>query len=120
MLSTMHSDEFVSVPKHSRKEEIVRKPACIHDYNTFMGAVDNTDMVLNTITSTRKSTKWYKKYCMHMKEMCTWNAYCLYKLKTGVTMSMAKFHLKLIEQNIKNQHSDILLIQVLILLMIIL
>lgn len=98
MLSTMHSDEYVSVPKRSRKEEIVRKPACVHDYNSFMGAVDNTDMVLSTINSTRKSTKWYKKYFMHMIDMCIWNAHCLYKLKTGVTISMAKFHLKLIEQ----------------------
>lgn len=98
MLSTMHSDEFVSVPKRSRKEEIVQKPACIHDYNSFMGAVDNIDMILSTINSTRKSTKWYEKYFMHMIDMCIWNAYCLYKLKTGATISMAKFHLKLIDQ----------------------
>lgn len=30
--------------------------------------------------------------------MCIWNVYCLYKLKNGVTISMAEFHLKLIEQ----------------------
>lgn len=54
MLFTMHSDELVIVPKHSIKEEIVQKPAYIHDYNNFMEAVDNTDIILNTI---RKSTK---------------------------------------------------------------
>lgn len=30
--------------------------------------------------------------------MCLWNDYCLCKLKAGATVSIAKFHLDLIEQ----------------------
>lgn len=51
MISTMHREEFVNVPKHW-KQEIVEKPVCVHDYNKLMGAVDKTDMVISTIQST--------------------------------------------------------------------
>ena len=33
--------------------------------------------------------------------MCLWNSYCLYKLKTDKTISIAKFQLKLIDQILK-------------------
>lgn len=57
MISTMHTEEFVDVPKRYNKQEIIRKSACIHNYNNLMGAVDKTDMVISTIQSTRKTTK---------------------------------------------------------------
>lgn len=55
MISIMHTEEFVDVPKRYRKEEIVQKPACVRDYK--LDAVDKTGMVINTIQSTRKTTK---------------------------------------------------------------
>ena len=30
-----------------------------------MGAVDKTDMILNSINTVRKSLKWYKKFFFH-------------------------------------------------------
>lgn len=36
-----------------------------------------------------------------MIDMCLWNSYCLYKLKTNKTISIAKFQLKLIDQILK-------------------
>ncbi|XP_017790882.1 PREDICTED: piggyBac transposable element-derived protein 4-like [Habropoda laboriosa] len=104
MLSTMHTEEFVSMPKHSRKEEMVQKPSCVCDYNKFMGIVDKTDMVISTIGSMCKSMKWFKKYFFHMIDLCLWNACCLYKLKTGAPISMAQFYLKLIEQILTKYH----------------
>jgi len=58
MISTMYTEEFVDVRRHYRKQEIVQKPACVHDYNKLMGAVDKTDMVISTIQSTSKTIKW--------------------------------------------------------------
>lgn len=98
MLFTKYLNKFVSVPKHSSKEEIIQKPACIRDYNTLLRPVDNIGIISSTINSTRKGTKWYKKYFMYIVDMCTWNAYCLYKSKTGATISMTKFYLKLIDR----------------------
>lgn len=40
MLSTMHTEEFVNVPKRYRKKKIVQKPSCVCDYNKFMRIVD--------------------------------------------------------------------------------
>ena len=44
MISTIHKEEFVDVPKHYSVQEIVQKPLCVHDYNKLMGAVDRIDM----------------------------------------------------------------------------
>jgi len=43
----------------------------------------------------------YRKYFLFMINMCLWNVYYLYKLKTGKTISIAKFQLKLIDQILK-------------------
>jgi len=54
IISTMHTKEFVDVPRRYKKQEIIQKPACVHDYNKLMDAVDKTDMVISTIQSTKK------------------------------------------------------------------
>ena len=66
IISTIHTEEFVDVPKHYSAQEIFQKLSCVHDYNELMGAID---MVISTINS-RKTTKWYKKYFFHMIDMC--------------------------------------------------
>ncbi|CAK9809208.1 PiggyBac transposable element-derived protein 4 [Anthophora quadrimaculata] len=98
MLSSCHNHEFVNIKLHYRTQEIIKKPKCVVDYNRLMGSVEKADMVINTIHSQRKSLKWYKKYFFHLIDMCVWNAFCLYKLKTSKQISMAKFHLELIRQ----------------------
>jgi len=42
MILTMHTQEFVNVPRRYRKQKIVQKPTCVHDYK-LMSAVDKTD-----------------------------------------------------------------------------
>ena len=101
MLSTFHTEEFVNTKIHYRTKEMITKPKCVVDYNRFMGTVDKTDMVISTIHSQRKNLKWYKKYFYRLLDICVWNAYCLYKIKTGKHISMAKFHLELIRQILK-------------------
>ena len=66
IISIIHTEEFVDVPKHYSAQEIFQKLSCVHDYNELMGAID---MVISTINS-RKTTKWYKKYFFHMIDMC--------------------------------------------------
>ena len=93
MISTIYTEEFVDVPKHYSAQEILQKPSCVYDSDKLMGAIDRTDMVISTINSTRKTTKWYKKYFFHMINICLWNSYCLCKLETNKTISIAKFQL---------------------------
>ncbi|XP_046142326.1 piggyBac transposable element-derived protein 4-like [Osmia bicornis bicornis] len=106
MLSSFHSEEFVETKRHYRTREMIMQPKCVFDYNKLMGAVDKTDMVISTIHSERKALKWYKKYFFHLIDICIWNAYCLYKLKTGKQISMASFHLELIRQLLSRYQSD--------------
>ena len=106
MLSTFHTEEFVDTKIHYRTKEMIIKPKCVVDYNRSMGAVDKTDMIISTIHSQRKNLKWYKKYFFHLLDICIWNAYCLYKLKSGKYISMAKFHLELIRQILRRYHSS--------------
>lgn len=49
MLFIMYLNELVSVLKRSSKEEIVQEPACIRDYNSLMGAVDNISIISSII-----------------------------------------------------------------------
>lgn len=106
MLSTFHTEEFVETKIHYRTKEMIMKPKCVVDYNRSMGAVDKTDMIISTVNSQRKNLKWYKKYFFHLLDVCIWNAYCLYKLKTRKQISMAKFHLELIRQILRRYHSS--------------
>lgn len=98
MLSTLHTEEFVDTKIHYRTKEMIIKPKCVVDYNRSMGAVDKIDMIISTIHSQRKNFKWYEKYFFHLLDLCIWNSYSLYKLKSGKYISMAKFHLELIRQ----------------------
>ncbi|KAI4487108.1 hypothetical protein M0802_012022 [Mischocyttarus mexicanus] len=102
----MHTSEFATVVRHGEKK-IIQKLLCVIDYNSCMGSVDKTHMVLSTINATRKSLKWYRKYFFHLLNICVWNAYCLYKHNTQNPISMAKFHLNLIREILQKYHINI-------------
>ena len=60
MLSSYHSAEFIETKRNDVKTgRPILKPTVVVDYNRVMGAVDKTDMILNSII--RKTLKWYKK-----------------------------------------------------------
>ncbi|KAJ8949458.1 hypothetical protein NQ318_007559 [Aromia moschata] len=67
MLSTMHENKMVTLPKKDRiTGENIKKPLCVVDYNRKMGAVDKTDMMISSLDCTCKTIKWYKKLFMHI------------------------------------------------------
>lgn len=99
MLSTSHSVECQdSGKKNYRTGENILKPTCILDYSKSMGAVDKTDRIISTVSSTKKTLKWYKKFFFHLLDISIWNAYCLFKFKTNKNLSMSEFHFTLITE----------------------
>lgn len=72
---------------------MVIKPRCVVNYDRSMGVVDKTDSyVINTVNSQKQNWNFY------LLNVCVWNVYCLYKLKTGKQILMAKLHLEVIQQ----------------------
>ncbi|KAK7788744.1 hypothetical protein R5R35_000768 [Gryllus longicercus] len=102
MLTTCNTAEMIETNKVNRMTgEKIRNPQCVVDYNTSMGAVDRSDMILSSIQSVRKSVKWYKKFFFHILDLCVLNSHALHKLETGQNIPMAKFQLSLIRELIK-------------------
>ncbi|XP_040286033.1 piggyBac transposable element-derived protein 4-like [Bufo bufo] len=60
MLSTLHTDTTVPVAV-TRRNMRAEKPACVVDYNKYMGAVDFNDQMLKPYLVMRRSKYWYKK-----------------------------------------------------------
>ncbi|KAJ8939467.1 hypothetical protein NQ318_022521 [Aromia moschata] len=99
MLSTMHENKMVTLPKKDRiTGENIKKPLCVVDYNRKMGAVDKTDMMISSLDCTRKTIKWYKKLFMHILDLCLLNAHALYLTQHEKTVPYPKFHLEIIHQ----------------------
>ncbi|XP_023290186.1 piggyBac transposable element-derived protein 4 [Orussus abietinus] len=106
MLSTSHSAEYKDCEKKNYQTgENIQKPSCIIDYSKSMNIVDRSDAIINTVSSIRKTLKWYKKFFFHLLDISIWNAYCLYKFNTKRTISMSEFHLTLITK-LLNQYSE--------------
>lgn len=63
MLTTLHTNLMKESHKKDRQTgQSIMKPQCVIDYNNNMGAVDRLDMMLSSVESVRKSTKWYRKF----------------------------------------------------------
>lgn len=96
LLSMYHSVTTEEVKRKLR--ETVIKPSCIVDNNKSMGAVDKSDMIINSIESIRKSVKWYTSFFFFICWTSVLNAHILYKMVTGNKISTAKFQLELIRE----------------------
>ena len=58
MLTTRHGIGMIETGKEDRKSgEKLLKPIAVTEYNTYMGAIDKTDMLLSSVKSVRKSVK---------------------------------------------------------------
>lgn len=102
LLSTMHTMEMKETGKKNRATgEDVLKPSCVLEYNLNMGGIDKCDMLLSSVQSVRKSTKWYKKLFFHFVDFALLNAYALHKIKTGENLSLADFQLKVISEMVQ-------------------
>lgn len=99
MLTTEHNHEMVNTGKINKKTKTpIIKPKCVHDYNSNMGAVDRSDMMIVNIESVRRTTRWYKKLFLHLFDISILNAHALYLCKTGKKPTLPEFHLELVRQ----------------------
>ena len=99
MLSTVHKGQMVE----SRKVDPITKepkikPDAVIDYTHNMRLVDKSDMLIGTVECVRRSLKWYKKVFFHLIDVMMMNAYVLYKLKSGKSLSLREFSLDVISQ----------------------
>ena len=62
-----------------RAGEQIQRPACIVDYDKYMGAVDRCDQMIAYPAFKGRTLKWWKKVFYHLLMMATLNAYLLYK-----------------------------------------
>lgn len=83
----------------------IMKPACIIQYNSKMGAIDKVDMQVSFVECARKTLKWYKKVYFHMIDLCLYNSYILYQIKTGRKPSFSSFRLQIVTQMIGEFHT---------------
>ena len=81
MCTTIHDASFVDVPGRvdRRSGDQIRRPACIVEYDKYMGAVDRCDQMITYPAFKRRTLKWWKKVFFHLLMMATLNAYLLYK-----------------------------------------
>src|SRR4051812_36173801 len=107
MLSTIHELSMISTRKldHITNEPIM-KPICIKEYNENMGAIDKSDTQISFLECVRKTIKWYKKFFFHLLDVTLYNAFILYKLKTGKTMHLSDFRLEVIRSIIESVGSQ--------------
>jgi len=102
MLSSAHAAALIETEKRDYRTGLYKKkPSCIADYNSNMGAVDRVDMILSTLNSLRKTIKWYKKLFFHLLDLAIYNAYILYQKSTASKQKFSEFHLALIKDILK-------------------
>jgi hypothetical protein len=71
------------------------KPTVIMDYNSHMGGVDLNDQLLQYYAMSRKTMKWWKKLFFHLFNMCTANAYIIWKMYSPKKMTHHDFLVQL-------------------------
>ena len=99
MPSTMHHDSIITnTGKTNYKTKPVLKPACICDYNKYMGGVDLCDSVTTAYPSIRKTIKWYKKVFLHILDITLYNACVVYKKLIGKSIPLLNFRLEVARQ----------------------
>ncbi|KAK9685413.1 hypothetical protein QE152_g38028 [Popillia japonica] len=72
-----------------------------------MGSIDKIDMLLSSTECVRKSVeKWYKKLFFHLADLAVVYAHAMYKVKTGINISLADFQLERIRQLISTYQTS--------------
>ena len=94
MLTSHHQDKMVECTqkKAGHREALkVLKPECVTFYNQGMNAVDCLDQNIGYYPCMRKTTKWTKKFVVYLFQIAAYNAYVVYKARTGNTGSNLEF-----------------------------
>lgn len=78
--------------------QIINKPKVIVDYNKYMGGVDRADSYSASYCFLWKSLKWWRKLFFWWLELCSVNAYLLYKITQRRQNKRPITHLKFIRE----------------------
>ena len=99
LCSTLHKSVMTDSGKVTMgTEEPIMKPDAIVDYNKYMGAVDRSDHTLQYHAMRRKTLKWYKKVMFHLFDLCSVQAYLIYKMQTNKPVLHRTFKRELVKQ----------------------
>jgi hypothetical protein len=89
MLPTLHTDSMKQSGKDDRTtNKPVMKRECVLDYNRYMGAVDETNMMVSSLECVRKSFKWYRKLFFHLLDITVLNSHMLSSRLSGIMVGM--------------------------------
>ena len=95
MLSTCNTPEMVELPPN--RQGVVRiKPACVQQYNTYMGGVDTSDHLAQSYPTPRKTLKWYIKVFYNLLDLSVVNSFSVYK-ELGGRLAQLEFKLELLD-----------------------
>ena len=107
MLSTTHSKTYTNSGKVDWKTgQEIRKPACIIDYNTNKGAVDQVNMQIAFSECLRKSMKWYKKVFFHLLDIAVYNAFVISKMCGNISLHLSDCRLEIIREILRKHGSQ--------------
>ena len=97
VLTTMHDDSLISKSRWKKGgggQQVIQKPSCTDEYNSYMGGVDKAGQLLQYYGCHIVSKKWWKHVFFHMLDVTLVNAYILfYKSATGKLMSHLDFRI---------------------------
>ncbi|XP_069819668.1 piggyBac transposable element-derived protein 4-like [Dendropsophus ebraccatus] len=82
MITTLHADTSVVVRGRGATTDST-KPACVWEYNRFMGGVDLSDQALQPYLVKRKTRAWYKKVAVYLIQTATYNAFVVFQKAQG-------------------------------------
>ena len=94
LLTTIHDDSMISKSRWKKggDQQVVQKPSCIDEYNSYMGGVDMAAQLLQYYGCKIIYKKWWKCVFFHMLDVTLVNAYILYyKTAVGKPMSHLDF-----------------------------
>jgi hypothetical protein len=95
MISAYHYAEMKSVTKRGKGRQ---KPACISEYNKWLGGVDLKDQLLQMYLAERKHLhKWYLKLFRRLLNATVLNAMIIYRHNTGKQIDQLAFRVNLVE-----------------------
>ena len=81
MISNKHSVEMVDIT--NRRGDSKPKPNVIRDYNDGMSGIDKADQMISYYDCLSKTTRWYKKFALHIIDIYVFNSYALHKKLSG-------------------------------------
>ena len=99
MLSSVHSVNEVEIGRNDHGTGLpITKPEIVHDYNKFMGAVDQCDQMVAYSCFRQRTMKWWKKVFFHLFSLTVLNAYILYKERTQSPVLHRTFSRELVKK----------------------